>query len=148
MAKKSMASVQQFAMTLQSVIEQTETTGENVAPFYEKLDAALSDEGKVTLEKTAFQEIVAEFTDATEVYEANAKRLNSVQAPIKMMGMYINLKKHYANYAVACRQMTDALNIDDMAVDMVAFNTSGDVQEAEMDKITVSIQKMMAQGQF
>lgn len=148
MAKKSMASVQNFAMTLQSVIEQTETTGENVAPFYEKLDADLAEDGTVTLEKTVFQEIVAEFTDATETYEANAKRLNSVQAPIKMMGMYINLKKHYANYAVACRQMTDALKLDTMTVDMDAFNTSGDIQEAEMDKITVSIQKMMAQAQF
>lgn len=143
-----MASVQQFAITLQSVIEETETTGQNVAPFYEKLDNALSADGAVTLEKAAFQEIVAEFTDATEVYEANVARLNSVQAPIKMMGMYINLKKHYANYAAACRAMTDSLDADQLKVDIEAFNASGDVQETEMDKITVSIQKMMSQAQF
>lgn len=148
MAKKSMASVQQFAITLQSVIEQTETTGQNVAPFYEKLDAALSADGSVALEKAAFQEIVAEFTDATETYEANVARLNSVQAPIKMMGMYINLKKHYASYANACREMTNSLDAEGLKVDLTAFNTSGDTQENEMDKITVSIQKMMAQAQF
>lgn len=148
MAKKSMQSVQKFATTLQSVMENTEETGQNVAPFYEKLDDALSKDGSVSLEKTAFQEIAAEFSDATENYEKNAKRLDNVQAPIKMMGMYINLKKHYANYAKACRQMTSSLDVEQQKVDVNLFNESGDIQEAEMDKITVSIQKMMAQGQF
>ncbi|CAH0418266.1 hypothetical protein [Periweissella ghanensis] len=148
MAKQSNASIQQFAITLQSVVEETEQTGQNVAPFFEKLDDALQANELANMDKAAFQEIVAEFNEATEVYEANVTRLASVTAPIKMMGMYVNLKKHYANYAAACRQMTNSLNVDDQSVDLAAFNASGDIQEAEMDKISVSIQKMMAQSQF
>jgi hypothetical protein len=148
MAKQSMASIQRFATNLQNVVDATEQTGNNVAPFYEKLVAALDADKLADMPKAEFQEIAAEFNDATEVYETNAGKLNGAQAPIKMIGMYSNLKKHYAAYAAACRQMTESLNVDAQSVDLDAFKASGFAQEDEMDKVSATIQKMMGQTNF
>ncbi|QBO35920.1 hypothetical protein EQG49_05325 [Periweissella cryptocerci] len=148
MAKQSMASIQRFATNLQTVVDTTEETGNNVAPFYEKLATALEADKLADMPKAEFQEIAAEFNDATEVYEANAGRLNGAQAPIKMIGMYSNLKKHYAAYAQACRAMTDSLNVAEQTVDVEAFNAAGSAQEEEMDKVSATIQKMMGQANF
>lgn len=148
MAKQSMASIQRFATNLQNVVDSTEKTGNNVADFYEKLTNALEADKLAEMPKAEFQEIAAEFNDATEVYEANAGRLNGAQAPIKMIGMYSNLKKHYAAYAQACRAMTNSLNVDEQSVDLDAFKASGFAQEEEMDKVSAVIQKMMGQANF
>ena len=94
--------------------------------------------------KTEFQEIIADFYDATEVYEANTVKLQEVNAPVKLMGLYANFKKHYAEYAVACRAMVNAIDVEKQFVDQQKFNAAGDEQENQMDKISVTMQKMMA----
>ncbi|HAV53105.1 MAG TPA: chemotaxis protein, partial [Leuconostoc mesenteroides] len=117
MAKFNPKQAQVYVQTLQEVLTITQDTADRVAPFFTKLDDAKEANAVADIPAAEFAEIKAEFEDAVAAYQKNAQILNTVQAPVRLLGLHKSLAKNYSAYAGATNMMSEALNVADQTVD-------------------------------
>ncbi|WP_057754521.1 hypothetical protein [Weissella kandleri] len=134
MMKKKFANTREYAMQLSDKLQETETTGTNVAPYFEKLKAAIEDGTVDKMPKAEFAEISAEFDDVVEVYAAVADTLDQMKAPVRLIGVHGSMQKTFRKYYEATKVMAEALNVTDQTVDEVAFNQSEIDQDDLMEE--------------
>ncbi|GMA69502.1 hypothetical protein GCM10025879_07480 [Leuconostoc litchii] len=143
MAKFNPKQAQIYVQTLQQVLTTTQDTADRVAPFFTKLDDAKEDNAIVDMPVAEFSEIKAEFEDAVVAYQENARILNNVQAPIRLLGLHKSLAKNYTAYAEATKMMSDALNTTNQTVDDALYVKSEEDQELYLGKIQANVSKIM-----
>ncbi|MCT4375722.1 chemotaxis protein [Leuconostoc suionicum] len=143
MAKFNPKQAQVYVQTLQEVLTITQDTADRVAPFFTKLDDAKETNAVADIPAAEFAEIKAEFEDAVAAYQKNAQILNTVQAPVRLLGLHKSLAKNYSAYAEATNMMTDALNVTDQTVDDALYVKSEEDQELYLGKIQANVSKIM-----
>ncbi len=143
MAKFNPKQAQVYVQTLQEVLTITQDTADRVAPFFTKLDDAKEANAVANIPAAEFAEIKAEFEDAVAAYQKNAQILNTVQAPVRLMGLHKSLAKNYSAYAGATNMMSEALNVADQTVDDVLYVKSEEDQELYLGKIQANVSKIM-----
>ncbi|MBE4728020.1 chemotaxis protein [Leuconostoc suionicum] len=143
MAKFNPKQAQVYVQTLQEVLTITQDTAERVAPFFTKLDDAKETNAVADIPAAEFAEIKAEFEDAVAAYQKNAQILNTVQAPVRLLGLHKSLAKNYSAYAEATNMMSDALNVTDQTVDDALYVKSEEDQELYLGKIQANVSKIM-----
>ena len=143
MAKFNPKQAQVYVQTLQEVLTITQDTADRVAPFFTKLDDAKEANAVADIPAAEFAEIKAEFEDAVAAYQKNAQILNTVQAPVRLMGLHKSLSKNYSAYAGATNMMSEALNVADQTVDDVLYVKSEEDQELYLGKIQANVSKIM-----
>lgn len=142
MAKFNPKQLEYYVTTLQDVLTKTQETADHVSPFFVKLDEA-KEAGKLAdMEKADFVEIKAEFDDAVENYQANAKTLAALQVPVRFMGVHKTLAKAYADYANATQMMADSLNEKDQSINEADFKQSEEDQATFLNKIQAQVSKI------
>ncbi|MCO0831870.1 chemotaxis protein [Fructobacillus sp. W13] len=142
MAKFNPKQLEYYVTTLQDVLTKTQETADHVSPFFVKLDEA-KEAGKLAdMEKADFVEIKAEFDDAVENYQANAKTLAGLQVPVRFMGVHKTLAKAYADYANATQMMADSLNEKDQSINEADFKQSEEDQATFLSKIQAQVSKI------
>jgi hypothetical protein len=134
---------QVYVQTLQEVLTITQDTADRVAPFFTKLDDAKEANAVADIPAAEFAEIKAEFEDAVAAYQKNAQILNTVQAPVRLLGLHKSLAKNYSAYARATNMMSEALNVADQTVDDVLYVKSEEDQELYLGKIQANVSKIM-----
>ncbi|MFL1695706.1 hypothetical protein ACJQWY_02690 [Weissella kandleri] len=132
--KKKFANPREYAMQLSDKLQETETTGTNVAPYFEKLKAAIEAGTVADMPKVEFAEISAEFDDVVEVYAAVADTLDQMKAPVRLIGLHGAMQKTFRQYYEATKVMAGALNITDQTIDEAAFNQSEIDQDNLMEE--------------
>ncbi|QEA59397.1 chemotaxis protein [Leuconostoc koreense] len=143
MAKFNPKQAQVYVQTLQEVLTITQDTADRVAPFFTKLDDAKEANAVADIPAPEFAEIKAEFEDAVAAYQKNAQILNTVQAPVRLLGLHKSLAKNYSAYAEATDMMSKALNVADQAVDDALYVKSEEDQELYLGKIQANVSKIM-----
>ncbi|MDC2805799.1 chemotaxis protein [Leuconostoc suionicum] len=143
MAKFNPKQAQVYVQTLQEVLTITQDTADRVAPFFTKLDDAKETNAVADIPAAEFAEIKAEFEDAVAAYQKNARILNTVQAPVRLLGLHKSLAKNYSAYAEATNMMSDALNVTDQTVDDALYVKSEEDQELYLGKIQANVSKIM-----
>ncbi|WP_349515511.1 chemotaxis protein [Leuconostoc suionicum] len=143
MAKFNPKQAQVYVQTLQEVLTITQDTADRVAPFFTKLDDAKEANTVADIPAAEFAEIKAEFEDAVAAYQKNAQILNTVQAPVRLLGLHKSLAKNYSAYAEATNMMSDALNVTNQTVDDVLYVKSEEDQELYLGKIQANVSKIM-----
>lgn len=143
MAKFNPKQAQVYVQTLQEVLTITQDTADRVAPFFTKLDDAKETNAVADIPAAEFAEIKAEFEDAVAAYQRNAQILNTVQAPVRLLGLHKSLAKNYSAYAEATNMMSDALNVTDQTVDDALYVKSEEDQELYLGKIQANVSKIM-----
>ncbi|API71520.1 chemotaxis protein [Leuconostoc suionicum] len=143
MAKFNPKQAQVYVQTLQEVLTITQDTADRVAPFFTKLDDAKETNAVADIPAAEFAEIKAEFEDAVAAYQKNAQILNTVQAPVRLLGLHKSLAKNYSAYAEATNMMSDALNVTDQTVDDALYVKSEEDQELYLGKIQANVSKIM-----
>lgn len=143
MAKFNPKQAQVYVQTLQEVLTITQETADRVAPFFTKLDDAKETNAVADISAAEFAEIKAEFEDAVAAYQKNAQILNTVQAPVRLLGLHKSLAKNYSAYAEATNMMSDALNVTDQTVDDALYVKSEEDQELYLGKIQANVSKIM-----
>ncbi|MBS1007499.1 chemotaxis protein [Leuconostoc suionicum] len=143
MAKFNPKQAQVYVQTLQEVLTITQDTADRVAPFFTKLDDAKEANTVADIPAAEFAEIKAEFEDAVAAYQKNAQILNTVQAPVRLLGLHKSLAKNYSAYAEATNMMSDALNVTDQTVDDALYVKSEKDQELYLGKIQANVSKIM-----
>ncbi|WP_394455065.1 chemotaxis protein [Leuconostoc suionicum] len=143
MAKFNPKQAQVYVQTLQEVLTITQDTADRVAPFFTKLDDAKETNAVADIPATEFAEIKAEFEDAVAAYQKNAQILNTVQAPVRLLGLHKSLAKNYSAYAEATNMMSEALNVTDQTVDDALYVKSEEDQELYLGKIQANVSKIM-----
>ncbi|MDI6544511.1 chemotaxis protein [Leuconostoc suionicum] len=143
MAKFNPKQAQVYVQTLQEVLTITQDTANRVAPFFTKLDDAKETNAVADIPAAEFAEIKAEFEDAVAAYQKNAQILNTVQAPVRLLGLHKSLAKNYSAYAEATNMMSDALNVTDQTVDDALYVKSEEDQELYLGKIQANVSKIM-----
>lgn len=143
MAKFNPKQAQVYVQTLQEVLTITQDTADRVAPFFTKLDDAKETNSVADIPATEFAEIKAEFEDAVAAYQKNAQILNTVQAPVRLLGLHKSLAKNYSAYAEATNMMSEALNVTDQTVDDALYVKSEEDQELYLGKIQANVSKIM-----
>ena len=143
MAKFNPKQAQVYVQTLQEVLTITQDTADRVAPFFTKLDDAKETNAVADIPAAEFAEIKAEFEDAVAAYQKNAQILNTVQAPVRLLGLHKSLAKNYSAYAEATNMMSDALNVTNQTVDDVLYVKSEEDQELYLGKIQANVSKIM-----
>lgn len=143
MVKFNPKQAQVYVQTLQEVLTITQDTADRVAPFFTKLDDAKEANAVADIPAAEFAEIKAEFEDAVAAYQKNAQILNTVQAPVRLLGLHKSLAKNYSAYARATNMMSEALNVADQTVDDVLYVKSEEDQELYLGKIQANVSKIM-----
>lgn len=146
MVKSKFVSPQQYAAGLSQIITATEDAGAKVAPFFEKLRAAIDEDKLADMPAAEFQEISVEFDDAVEVYMDAAAKLKALKAPVRFMGQHSVMAKTFAEYADATDDMAKSLKVDAQTVDMPAFEKSETDQDNLMDKFLGQVRRIMKAG--
>ncbi|MGX4592712.1 chemotaxis protein [Leuconostoc sp. JNUCC 76] len=143
MAKFNPKQAQVYVQTLQEVLTITQDTADRVAPFFTKLDDAKETNSVADIPAAEFAEIKAEFEDAVAAYQKNAQILNTVQAPVRLLGLHKSLAKNYSAYAEATNMMSEALNVADQTVNDALYVKSEEDQELYLGKIQANVSKIM-----
>lgn len=143
MAKTKFVSPQQYAANLGQVIQSTEDTGNKVAPYFEKLDAAIQADQVAQMPKAEFQEISLEFDEAVAVYQDAATKMQKMAVPVRMIGLHKTMEKTFTAYAQATQVMADALDVENQTIDMDAFKQSEADQDALMEKFLVQVRRIL-----
>lgn len=143
MAKFNPKQAQVYVQTLQEVLTITQDTADRVAPFFTKLDDAKETNAVADIPAAEFAEIKAEFEDAVAAYQKNAQILNTVQAPVRLLGLHKSLAKNYSAYAEATNMMSEALNVADQTVNDALYVKSEEDQELYLGKIQANVSKIM-----
>ncbi|MGO0154823.1 chemotaxis protein [Leuconostoc mesenteroides] len=143
MAKFNPKQAQVYVQTLQEVLTITQDTADRVAPFFTKLDDAKEANAVADIPAAEFAEIKAEFEDAVAAYQKNAQILNTVQTPVRLLGLHKSLAKNYSAYAEATDMMSKALNVADQTVDDALYVKSEEDQELYLGKIQANVSKIM-----
>ncbi|RRK11886.1 hypothetical protein D1831_00670 [Lactiplantibacillus garii] len=137
------ATVQTYMPVLSKVIESTEKMGEQLNPSFEKLRKAIDADEVAKMVPAEFNDIQMEFSDGTEQYQQNVAQLKKAQVPVRLMGRHRNLLTAYEAYANACAAMTASMNVEDQTIDVAAFNQAEKDQEAEMERVSSDVQRIM-----
>lgn len=137
------ATVQTYMPVLSKVIESTEKMGEQLNSSFEKIRQALDKDAVSDMVPAEFSDIQMEFSDGTEEYQNNLKKLQSAPVPVRLMGRHRNLVAAYDAYTQACAAMTASLNVDDQTVDVAVFNQAEKDQEEQMNHISNDVQRIM-----
>lgn len=143
MAKFNPKQAQVYVQTLQEVLTITQDTADRVAPFFTKLDDAKEANAVADIPAAEFAEIKAEFEDAVAAYQKNAQILNTVQTPVRLLGLHKSLAKNYSAYAEATDMMSKALNVANQTVDDALYVKSEEDQELYLGKIQANVSKIM-----
>lgn len=143
MVKNKFGNPQQYAMQLSEIVQTTEEIGTKVGPFFGKLEEAMQADKVAEMPKAEFQEIAAEFDETVEAYEATIARMNTLKAPVRVMGLHKTMMATYRAYVDATHKMADALNVEEQAIVQPAFGESEVAQEDLMDKFTAQINRIL-----
>lgn len=130
-----------YAETINSVVKETEETGEKMNPNYEKIRQAIDEDKLADLSSEVLAETIALFKEGTSAYKILLERLTKLRAPAKAMGLHKKLEKAYKDYIAGCEEMI--LSIDpEKGVDKESFDLSEKKQDEASDTIMFSIEKI------
>lgn len=146
MVKSKFLSMQQYLQQLTGLVQETEKAGAHVAPFFEKLDAAIKADSLSEMPAAEFKEIAAEFDDVVEFYQTTSQQMTALKAPARLLGSHASLTKVFAQYTAATEMMAAALDVKNQTVDMTAFNQSEADQDALISKFYGQVQRLMSTG--
>lgn len=141
MKPKTMAS---YLPALSKVIEDTEKTGSDMNPDFEKLRQAIDDNAVADLGTATLAATKATFQKGTDTYTENLNRLQQASVPVRILGRHKQLVAAYRNYSQACQAMVDSIDPENQTVDVETFNDSEHEQENMMEKITSAAQRIMS----
>lgn len=141
MKPKTMAS---YLPALTKIIEDTDQTGTQMNPDFEKLRQAIDDDTVADLGADTLADIKSTFQSGTDSYTENLNRLQQAAVPVRILGRHKQLVSAYRSYVEACQTMVDAIDPDAQTVNTEAFNDSEHEQENMMGKVTSSTQRIMA----
>ncbi|GAX00870.1 hypothetical protein [Secundilactobacillus silagei] len=141
MKPKTMAS---YLPALTKVIEDTEKTGSDMNPDFEKLRQAIDADTVADLGTDTLTAIKATFQKGTDAYTENLNRLQQAAVPVRILGRHKQLVAAYRNYSQACQTMVDTIDPEGQTVNVEAFNDSEHEQENMMGKISSAAQRIMA----
>lgn len=136
------ANINYYAQAVNTAITDTEEIGESLNGHFEILKEAL-DNGKVAeVEAKQLATIKEQFAAGTEKYRSIDAKLNSLKAPVKVIGVHKQLLKSYAEFVRGCQEMTDSIDLDKHSVDTEAFESSEALQDVSSDEMMKSIQRI------
>ena len=144
MPKKKYMSTQQYGVLLSELIETIQEAGDRVAPFFEKLDKALKENELASLSTDEFVEIATEFENVVEIYQDVSKQLNSLTAPVRLIGAHQIVKQIFADYTTATKVMADSLDVNTQQVNLADFRKSEADQDVFMDKFLAQIRRVFS----
>lgn len=139
MAKRANLGI--YMRTLSQVIDTTEQMGERLNPYFEDVKAQTQGQKELTAED--FATIQKKFHDGVVLYEANAKGLAEVQAPIQVIGMHKLLVAAYRDFYQGCVQMDASLDYQTHSVAQATFEAAEDQQTQAMDKVSSQVQRIL-----
>jgi len=129
---------------LSDILTKTDEMGEKMSTDFTELRKAI-DDGKLSeVAADRLTAIKANFQVGTDAYAENVNRLEQASVPVRILGKHKQLVAAYRNYATACQQMVDAIDVENANVDEKAFNESEKTQENMMDKVSLYAQRIMA----
>ena len=139
MAKRANLGI--YMRTLSQVIDTTEQMGERLDPFFE--DVKAHTEGKKELSVDDYATIQENFHAGVVLYQANAKGLAEVKAPIQVLGMHKLLVSAYQDFYQGCVQMDESLDYQAHQVNVEKFVAAEAIQTEAMDKVSKQVQRIL-----
>ncbi|MEJ6400196.1 hypothetical protein [Nicoliella lavandulae] len=135
------AKMSNYAPTISQLITETDKTGEKLAKYYEPLKEAIDkDKDLSDIDLKATRE---HFQNGTTFYKETLRKLKTLGVPARVLGKHKLLVGAYSDYADACQEMVDSINVDGHTVDKGVFKDSEEAQSDSVARVVKYTQKIL-----
>lgn len=131
-----------YVQKINDIVSETETIGETMHPYYEKVRTALDKKQTAELTTSQLEEVKAKFSEGTAAYQQLNTVLQGLVAPVKVLGIHKKLQKAFSAYVIACEEMVTAIEPTTPTVNEELFNHSEQAQDDTSDTISFCIQRL------
>lgn len=129
---------------LTEVIQSTEELGDEMNTDFQTLRDAIDNGEVADLGQEKLTAIKTTFQNGTDTYLTNLNKLQQASVPVRLLGRHKQLVAAYKNYQQACQAMVDAIDVEQVSVDVAIFDEAEHEQENMMAKVTAATQRIMA----
>ncbi|MHA8110682.1 hypothetical protein ACYATP_04180 [Lactobacillaceae bacterium Melli_B4] len=134
------AKLSNYAPTVSQLITETDKTGEKLAKYYEPLKKAIDKDDLSSIDLRTTRE---HFQNGTTFYKETLRKLKTLSVPARLIGKHKLLVGAYSDYADACQEMVDSIDVDGNNVDKGAFADSEDEQSDSVARVVKYTQKIL-----
>lgn len=128
-----------YFQTINDVISDTEEMGSKMHPYYESLRKAIDNQDEVSKEELAKVETI--FEEGCDTYDTYQTKVETLQAPVKLMGLHKKFVKSYSDYVAACHAMLEAVNPEE-GLNIEQFNQAEKEQDDHSQKVSQVVARM------
>lgn len=133
--------VNQYLGVINNVLDSTQKMSAKMDPYFNIFRSALNDNEEIEAED--YQATEESFGEGVKQYESNLSILEKAQAPAQLIGVHKNLIAHYRDFVKGCEAMNESIDYQGHSVDKDKFDEAESIQEAAMDKVNRSVQKII-----
>ena len=135
--------VQTYAKVISDIIDFTGQNGEDLNADFETLRKAVDDDSVASIGEEELTRIKNHFQSGTDKYQDGVNKLENAPVPVKLLGRHKTMVNAYKEYADACQQMTDSIDLDNQQINQDQFNQSEKDQEDFIDKFSKAANRVM-----
>lgn len=133
--------VNQYLGAINEVLDSTQKMSTEMDPYFNIFRSALNNDEEIEAED--YNATKESFAKGIDQYQQNLAKLAKINAPAQLIGVQKLLTAHYREFVNGCVAMNDSIDFEKHTVDKKKFDEAEEIQEKEMDKVNLNVQKII-----